>query len=604
MNQLAQKLQSAMHSLQTKNYLKCDALCSDILNSEPNQADALHLLALSNKQQAKLEHADTYFKKSLSAKPGQPVVLSNYANLLSQTGRADEAEKMYGKSIKMQPDNIETIYNLASLLHQTKQYKKSIERLKSGLKITPQHPHLYNLLGTCYKDLEYFEKAIKTFEEGLKFTQDDFYLTYNLGSTFRKMQQPQKALDCFSKIKSKGQQIPEYLFNLGCVYYELGKQESAEKYLKLAIEINPEYVEAHDTLNKLYWENSKESYFTQSFVSSLKKLPSSETLWYAYAANLMLAKRNQQAEEVLLSAMSTIGKRATFLHALGTLKFQNKDYEDANQLLKQSVDLDPDNIRYQIDVANLLIRQEDYKTALKHLEHAHKVGPLNQEVWAYKGICWRLLNDERYHWLTNFDLFVDAEILTPPPHYDNLEHFLTELRRELVELHISTQQPLDQSVQGGTQTIGNLLLNPSNAIKDYKNALWQRIERFLNRLPEDPTHPFLNRNTRKFAISGSWSVSLTTGGFHTNHVHPDGWLSGPTYVTVPSTMSAKDPQKSGWVKFGETSLELGERENIGKELCPQEGLSVLFPSYMWHGTYPLQSDDKRMTAPCDISPIS
>ena len=67
-------------------------------------------------------------------------------------------------------------------------------------------------------------------------------------------------------------------------------------------------------------------------------------------------------------------------------------------------------------------------------------------------------------------------------------------------------------------------------------------------------------------------------------------------------MSPDDPKKAGWVKFGETSLNLGDRESIGIELCPQPGMSVLFPSYMWHGTYPVNTNEFRMTAPCDIMP--
>lgn len=88
-----------------------------------------------------------------------------------------------------------------------------------------------------------------------------------------------------------------------------------------------------------------------------------------------------------------------------------------------------------------------------------------------------------------------------------------------------------------------------------------------------------------------------------NHVHPEGWISGPTYIEVPASMSEDDPERGGWVKFGESGLNLGpERERVAKAVRPVPGLVALFPSYTWHGTFPFHSNESRMTAPFDGVP--
>jgi len=61
--------------------------------------------------------------------------------------------------------------------------------------------------------------------------------------------------------------------------------------------------------------------------------------------------------------------------------------------------------------------------------------------------------------------------------------------------------------------------------------------------------------------------------------------------------------QAGWIKFGETSLNLGSGESVAKAIQPEAGKCVFFPSYFWHGTYPLESEEYRMTIPCDIDPI-
>ena len=74
-----------------------------------------------------------------------------------------------------------------------------------------------------------------------------------------------------------------------------------------------------------------------------------------------------------------------------------------------------------------------------------------------------------------------------------------------------------------------------------------------------------------------------------------------TYLTVPE-VSEDDPARKGWIKFGQTSLNLGDEESIDLAVCPRPGMCVIFPSFCWHGTIPFESDDERMTIPCDIMP--
>jgi hypothetical protein len=72
-------------------------------------------------------------------------------------------------------------------------------------------------------------------------------------------------------------------------------------------------------------------------------------------------------------------------------------------------------------------------------------------------------------------------------------------------------------------------------------------------------------------------------------------------VTVPE--ATNDPgTRSGWIKFGEPSLELPLKNPIRRAVQPVPGRLVLFPSYMWHGTIPLQANSPRTTIAFDVTP--
>jgi hypothetical protein len=94
-------------------------------------------------------------------------------------------------------------------------------------------------------------------------------------------------------------------------------------------------------------------------------------------------------------------------------------------------------------------------------------------------------------------------------------------------------------------------------------------------------------------------VQLRPGGFHFNHVHPQGWISSACYIELPER--APESGRAGWLKFGEPGM--------ARPVCPPDhfveprvGRLVLFPSFFWHGTVPFESGGRRLTAAFDVVP--
>ena len=129
-----------------------------------------------------------------------------------------------------------------------------------------------------------------------------------------------------------------------------------------------------------------------------------------------------------------------------------------------------------------------------------------------------------------------------------------------------------------------------NAVKDY-----------IANLPDDPNHPFLSRKDSHFDLAGSWSCRLHTSGYHSNHVHNEGWISSAYYVALPrEVMEGSGDQ--GALKFGESKFGLGDRDRPEQFVSPSVGKLVLFPSYFWHGTVPFTSRSARLTIAFDVVP--
>ena len=61
-------------------------------------------------------------------------------------------------------------------------------------------------------------------------------------------------------------------------------------------------------------------------------------------------------------------------------------------------------------------------------------------------------------------------------------------------------------------------------------------------------------------------------------------------------------ENGGGLKFGEPDIDLGADGEARRKIQPSTGRLVLFPSYMWHGTVPFESDEPRMTVSFDVVP--
>lgn len=604
-----QYLQAAVSAFSQGQADRASQLATQVLRQVPEQPDALHLLALCARSKGETDTALQWFRRSLAAGPAQSAVWSNYGNLLQQLERMDEAEQAYQRALQLAPKQADSWLNAGLLSLRRQQPAEALQRLQQARQLRPDDSRVYPPLATALAQSEQAGPAIQLLDQALQRWPDQATLLWQKAQLLREQQQPAAALALVSRLITLSPLQADLHFMLGCLQHDLGDDQAAEQALCQAIELQPLHISAHEALNQLYWQQQDQQQFLQLSLQILAQQPAALSLRYCLVTLFIQAGRDAEATALLQQGLQIHGRQSDLLHALGVQAAKQGDLSQAATLTAEVLDLAttplPLRVRALIDAANYAMRTQRLTDAVHYLQQARQLSPLDQEIWAYLGTCWRLQGDAKTHWLNHYDQLIDARPLPTPPGYQSLDEFLTQLIPVIERLHTSTRQPLDQSVRGGTQTLGRLLADPHPLIQQFRAALEQRINEYLQRLPQDPEHPLLSRNNGQFRFSGSWSVRLNNQGFHTNHVHPQGWLSACTYLTLPDCIRPDDPTRQGWLKLGETSLLLGEQEQVARAICPTPGLVVLFPSFVWHGTYPFQASSvnaHRMTAPCDIMP--
>lgn len=273
--------------------------------------------------------------------------------------------------------------------------------------------------------------------------------------------------------------------------------------------------------------------------------------------------------------------------------------DDALTFAAKGLSLSPRGLQSNIHQTIALMAAGRAPEAVEAAERATRVSPDAQDAWGWLATAARAAGDARAEPLLDYDTLVRPYTLSAPDGWSDSAAFLSDLAAELDALHDGLDTPYDQSVRGGSQTDGDLTTATSPAIRAFHAALHEPIEAYMQAVGSG-SDPLRRRNSGRYALSGSWSVRLRRGGHHTDHFHPEGWLSSAFYVRLPE--AAIDHGREGWIRFSRPPFPTIPDLPAEHWVRPEAGRLVLFPSYMWHGTEPFESDETRLTIAFDVVP--
>jgi len=391
---------------------------------------------------------------------------------------------------------------------------------------------------------------------------------------------------------------PQLSLHLGRALAFAGRIAEADAQFESGLKAWPTDVALHVQLARLRWQNGAGENMTRNLEAAIEAHPQEMQLRLVAADLLRNAGETDKALTLLERGLALAPHSAAFLTSLGVMRADTGQIDEALRLLRAATVRAPQSSPVKRNLVSVLLRTGAAEEALRLAEELIASAPDDQQLIAYRATALRLLGDARYGDLHDYPRLVRQYRLEPQAAFADIAQFNAAFARELLALHRG-QRPLEQSLRGGTQTERNLPRdNP--VIAAFFAMLDAPVRDYIARLRDgDTRHPTDRRKSAGYRVAGSWSVQLQPGGFHINHVHPQGWLSSAYYVDLPEIPGGDNQQ--GWLKFGEPAFPM--------PACPPDfhvrpypGLLVLFPSYVWHGTVPFESGGRRLTAAFDVVP--
>ena len=481
-------------------------------------------------------------------------------------------------------------------------FDEALASLQRCINIRPTDAAAWFAMGNVRRQQGDLDGAIADFEKALELQPDFADAHHNLGVCLRLQHRPEEALEHYEAARDLGLDRAELHHNMGNALVDLQKADPAIDAYRVALEQNPGDPDIHRNLNSLLWQQDRLEDYLKSYHDVLKVNPDAEELRLAYATALTQKESWEEAEEVLRDGLRQSVETSALKGLLAyTMEGQGR-WDEALKMHEAAAKM-PDAIPNQlISYGRALLACQKPDEALRQVQAGAALTPFDQRALAYLGLCWRLLGDERDAVLNDYDNLVQTFEIPVPEGYSSAAEFNRRLQAVLEPLHIGLRHPAEQTLRGGSQTSGDLFDRRDPEIVALMASLATCVEDYVGRFPRNDEHPLFMRRSDSFEFSASWSVRLVNCGYHTMHTHPLGWISSAYYVQVPHEVAEGD-EHGGGIKFGEPDIDIGAAGEARLKIQPSAGRLVLFPSYMWHGTVPFESDEPRMTTPFDVVPI-
>ena len=563
---------------------------------------ALQLLGLIEKQTGRHERARALMQRSLEINPNQPHVWNNFSNVLLELGLIQQALAAVCEALRLDQHYVDALLNRAKLFLQLDDCEKALVDINDGISAGKKLVQFSLLKAQVHEKQGLMPEAEACLRLAIERDPSEGLLHHNLAVILHRTNRHEESLIAHQRAKRLGLENADSLYNLGNTLQSLGELEQACEAYESACSRDPGHLLAQADLARLRWR-LEDPQWHRTLMGALQH-PSQQAnakLLGQFAHLLWKAGHVEDALETWQRAEVLEPDQVQWKDAVGRCLVRLGHLEEGLRKQRKALATE-ETAALHASLATSLIIAGEFDQANLHASQSCSLEPLDQYAWAIQELCWRGLGDTRHAWLFNPDLLIHVEDLQPPIGWHETQCFNRELEQALLSMHQDRQAPIDQTLRHGTQTFGNLFERSNSHVNALVVQLECSINRFIKSLTQDAKHPFLGRIGSSIKFETSWSTRLHSNGFHTNHVHPAGWLSLAYYVSVPTACRDKK-NKQGWLQFGQPESSMPSTLASLRLIEPKVGRLVLFPSYFWHGTTMFDQPQYRMAISADILPI-
>lgn len=242
----------------------------DILDADPFNADAFHLLGVMATQMGKKEEAERLISEAIRISPHAALYHNSLGDLFQGNGMMNDAFACYTKALSLDSSMAQAQANIGLLYEKNGQLEEAISCYQKALEMNPSLVQAYRNLCNALKGTKRVDEAIQCLQRGVRVNPDAISLWTDLGNFYREQMASEKAAACYKKTIDLDPHCAGPHFNLGNALSDQGRYREAVSAYRAAVGLEPGYAAAYNNMGNSFYAQGQLQKAVKCYEQALK----------------------------------------------------------------------------------------------------------------------------------------------------------------------------------------------------------------------------------------------------------------------------------------------------------------------------------------------
>lgn len=380
MDNLSEALTAGLQCHQAGDWKRAEEIYGQILQANPQLADARHLLGLLLHQQGRHDAAIQHLQRAAADDPTNAMVQSNLGEVYRNSGRLDEALACGQRAVQIRPDLAAVHFALGGTLFGLARYEEADACYQRVLQSQPDHFEAANNLGLTAAAQGNLTRSIESYQLAVRLRPESAEVHFNLGLALEQQGNRADAEVCFRETLRLNPDHAQAWNNLGVLLKEQGRYKESLVCYAQALRLRPESAEVHNNRAAALQALRRFDEAVASYRQALQLKPDSAETCYNFGLLLHECGRFEEAQVCYQEALRLKPDFALAWNNLGTNFKTGGQLDAAVVCFLQAAQLNPANIETQNNLATAWLEQGRVAEAIAGYRQALEVEPDNERI--------------------------------------------------------------------------------------------------------------------------------------------------------------------------------------------------------------------------------
>jgi tetratricopeptide (TPR) repeat protein len=216
-----------------------EQLCRQVLASQPENAEALHLLSVIAHRVGRRGDAIQLVRKALTHDADNPAFLNTLGFLLRLERKYQDAEAALARALVLKPDYADAYNNLGIVYAETGDPARAEESYRNALKHRSEFPEVHSNLGNLLYRMGRLDDAVAAYESATTLRPDYAEAYANQGDAYFNKGERENALIAYKKAVDAAPEWGNGWYKLANALYQMDDFDRAVLAYQRCVDLNP-----------------------------------------------------------------------------------------------------------------------------------------------------------------------------------------------------------------------------------------------------------------------------------------------------------------------------------------------------------------------------